>query len=226
MMEARYRRKIALRFNGLSGPPLRVSIVARVCIAAFVSIAALQAASDDKGTFQAKPAAAYAHRQTSEQVTLAAQPFVTDPDTKDAFGKLNPWRFGILPVLVVIQNDGPNALRVDRIKFAYMLPDKTRIDATPASDIKYLMGAQKPKAVPGPLGGVRMGKPAKNPLTEWEVEGRAFTAKMIPAGQSASGFVYFQAPANSEAATLYVSGLVNAVTNNDLYYFEVPLSGN
>lgn len=194
-----------MRFNRLRWP-----------LVLFVSIAA-------QGAFQVKPAAEYAHKQSSEKVTIAVEQFITDDQTKDAFGKLNPWRFGILPVLVVIQNDSPNAIRVDRIKFVYVLPDRTRVEATPASDIKYLLGAKQPKAVSGPLGGIHVGKGSKNPLTEWEVEGRAFSAKMIPPGQSASGFVYFQAPTNSDAASVYISGLMNATTNNELYYFEVPL---
>ena len=93
---------------------------------------------------------------------------------------------------------------MERIKFIYVLPDRTRIEATPAADIKYIMGAKQPKSIPGPMG-VHLGK-GKNPLAEWEVEGRAFAAKMIPPGQSASGFVYFQAPLNSDAASVYISG--------------------
>jgi hypothetical protein len=72
--------------------------------------------------------------------------------------------------------------------------------------------------------GVHLGG-SKNPLAEWEVEGRAFAAKMIPPGQAASGFVYFQAPLNSDAASVYISGLENAVTGKELFYFEIPLSG-
>ena len=185
-----------------------------------VSIAAGLGAAD---TFQAKPVDQYPHRQTSEKVTIAADQLVTDEQAKAAFGKLNPWRYGILPVLVVIQNDSPNALRVERIHFVYVLPDRTRIDATPAADVKYINGARQPKGIPGPMG-VHLGG-SKNPLAEWEVEGRAFAAKMIPPGQAASGFVYFQAPLNSDAATLYISGLENAVTGKELFYFEIPLSG-
>ncbi len=165
----------------------------------------------------------YPHRQTSEKVTIAADQFITDEQTREAFGKLNPWRYGILPVLVVIRNDSPDALRVERIKFVYVLPDRTRVEATPAADVKYIKGAKQPKSIPGPMG-VHLGK-GKNPLAEWEVEGRAFAAKMIPSGQSASGFVYFQAPLNSDAASVYISGLENAVTGKELYYFEIALSG-
>jgi len=189
----------------------------------FAAAVAAFAADNEKTTFQAKPVGEYPHRQTSEKVTIAAAPFVTDEQTKDAFGKVNPWRFGLLPVLVVIQNDGKDAIRVDRMKFVYQLPDNSKIDATPAADIKYLDGAQKPKAVPGPLGGIHVGK-SKNPLGEWEIEGRSFSAKVIPPGQSASGFVYFRTPVSSEAASIYISGLVNAASGNELYYFEIPIS--
>jgi hypothetical protein len=184
------------------------------------------AASPDKATFQAKPVTEYAHRQSSEKVTVAVEQFVTDEQSKDAFGKTNPWRSGILPVLVVVQNDSPNALRVDRLRFVYQLPDQNKVESTPAAELRFLRGAKQPSNNPVPvLGGIKLGKSNKNPLAAWEIEGRAFTAKMIPPGQSASGFVYFQTPTTSEAASMYISGLVNAATGNELYYFEIPLSG-
>ncbi|MES1258640.1 MAG: hypothetical protein ABUS51_09420, partial [Acidobacteriota bacterium] len=145
--------------------------------------AALHGASE-KTTFQAKPAAEYPHKQTSEKVTIAAEPFLTDEQTKDAFGKVNPWRLGILPVLVVIQNDGPSAVRVDRIRFVYVLPDRTRVEATPAAELKFLRGVKQPTTGPAMPKIPMVGKGSKNPLAEWEIEGRAFAAKMIPPGQS------------------------------------------
>ena len=49
---------------------------------------------------------------------------------------------------------------------------------------------------------------------------------MLPAGQSASGFVYFQVDQTSAAATVYISGLTDPVTGKELFYFEIPMSGN
>lgn len=183
-----------------------------------------EVAAADKEAFAAKPASTYPHRQTSEKLTIAAQPYQTDEDTHEAFGKLNPWRYGVLPVLIVIQNDTPDAVRVDHMKLLYTLPDRTETEATPPADVKYLDGSRQPKINPGPLGGLHSKIP-KNPLAEWEVEGRSFAAKMIPAGQSASGFVYFQTPQVSAAASIVISGLVDPVTGKDLYYFEIPMSG-
>ena len=189
--------------------------------ALLLALAVSALAADNKGSFQAKPAADYPHKQTSEKVTIAASVYLTDDQTKEAFGKLNPWRLGVLPVLVVIQNDGKDAIRIDRVKFVYTLPDNTHIEATPAADVKYVQGPKQPGTITSPIG-VIVKKP-KSPLAAWEIEGRAFSAKMIPAGQSASGFVYFQTPATSDAAVIDVSGLINAATNSELYYFEIPL---
>jgi hypothetical protein len=65
-------------------------------------------------------------------------------------------------------------------------------------------------------------KSKKNPLDAWEIEGRAFAAQMLPAGQSASGFFYFQTELQP-GATLYISGMRQASTGKELFYFETPL---
>lgn len=198
-----------------------------VSIAALASeflATAAPARAANRDDFKARQAADYPHHQISEKVTIAAEPYVTDEQAKDAFGKVNPWRYGVLPVLIVIQNDTGHALKLDRLKLIYVLPDRTRVAATPAQDVKFVLGAKKPRQISGPLGAV-IPKGGKNPLTEWEIEGRALGVKMIPAGEAANGFVYFETPEASDAASVYITGLVDAVTSHELYYFEIPLSG-
>jgi hypothetical protein len=205
-----------LRFNGLE----------RWLLLFLVSIAASAGADKDKAEFKVGPVLSYTHHQTSEKITIAAQAMQTDDETREAFGKVNPNRYGVLPVLIVIQNDGPDAVRVDGMKLVYNLPDGAHVEATPAQDVRFLRGVREPKGLPGPTGGIAIKRQPKNPLAEWEIEGRAFAAKMVPAGQSASGFAYFQIPQSSAAASVYISGLVNAVTGKELFYFEIPMSGN
>lgn len=205
-----------MRFNSLKGPLLLLVSIA----------AAATAASDEKTPFRTQPPADYPHHQTSESVTIAAQPFETDDEAREPFGKVNPFRLGILPVLLVVQNGGRDALRLENMKVIYELPDQTRVEATPAQDLKYLRGPRQPSVVPGPaVAGIKLGRTPKNPLAEWQIEGRAFAAKMIPPGETASGFVYFQVPQTSAAASVYISGLSNAVTGKELFYFEIPMSG-
>jgi hypothetical protein len=176
----------------------------------------------DKPGFQARPIDQYPNKQTADGVTMAAETFTTDDQAKTAFGKLNPWRYNILPVLVILRNDSPNAIRLEKLHFEYELPDHSKVDATPASDVKYSQGAKEPKVYPGPLG-VKVGK-SKSPLSAPEIEIRAFAAKMLPPGETASGFVYFETDVISAAASLYVTGLQNASTGKDLYFFEIPFS--
>jgi hypothetical protein len=188
----------------------------------FLSIAAALAADKEPPAFRAEPAASYPHHQTNDKVTIAVDPFVSGEKVQAAFGKLNPYSFGVLPVLVVIQNDGEKAIRLDSVHAVYTGPQGDKVDATPASEVKYLRGPRRPDVVPGPTGGVKVGKGKKNPLAAWEIEGRAFAAKMLPASQAASGFFYFQTGLQ-RGATLYLSGLADAKSGQELFYFEIPL---
>jgi hypothetical protein len=212
-----------LRFKGLS-----IAVAAAFVAALAIQTTFQPAFAADKETFQAKPADQYANKQTTDGVTIAAEAFTTDEQTKTAFGKLNPWRYNILPVLVVIRNNSPNSVRLEKLHFEYELPDHSKVDSTPASDVKYSKGPSRPKmgggGLPGPLGGPRIGG-SKNPLNAPEIEIRAFSAKILPPGDSASGFVYFETDVESQGASLYVTGLENAATGKQLYYFEIPLAG-
>lgn len=189
-----------------------------------MSIAVALGADKDHGEFKALPAADYPSHQTANGVTVAAAVYETDDQTQAAFAKVNPYKWGVLPVLVVIKNGGKTAIRADRIKVDYMWPDKSRVDATPANEVRYIHGAGTPRvgSSPMPAGIPRMGK-TKQPLAGWEIEGRAFAAKMIPPGETASGFFYFQTGHRS-GSTLFVSGLVDASTSEQLFFFELPLA--
>ena len=186
------------------------------------SITVALAADKDKPKLEINAAESYPHHMTSQGVTIAAIPYETEEQTKTAFGKVNPNAQGVLPILVVIENTSPNTIRLDRMKLEYTAQGGVRIENTPASDLKYLRGAREPKMTPGPtVGGVHVGR-NKNPLAEWEIEGRAFTAKMIPPNDKASGFFYFRTGSRG-GASLVLSGLRDTRTNEELFFFEIPL---
>ena len=192
-------------------------------LALLLSIAAVFAADKEAPPFKPAPAASFANRQTNAQVTIAVDPYVTDDKVKLAFGKVSPYQYGVLPVLVVIQNDSDKTIKLDRIKAEYVGPDRDRVEATPARDVRYLHPPNRPNMPdPSPAGRVKALKKKKNPLDEWEIEGRAFAAAMLPPGQSASGFFYFQADVR-HGSTIYLSGLTEAGTGKELFYFEIPL---
>ena len=114
---------------------------------------------------------------------------------------------------------------LDKLKLELVTPDRDHIEPTPASDVRYLGGASEP-------GPVVMGPPIpglpphsshkKNPLDAWEIEGRAFTARMLPPNESASGFFYFRAFYRS-GSIFFLQGVREASTGRQLFYFEIPL---
>jgi hypothetical protein len=183
-----------------------------------MSIAAAFAADKD-APFRPAPAGDYPHRQSSERVTIAADPYNAGDKIKAAFGKLDPYQHGVLPVLIVIENDSDQTLQLDRMDLWYVGPNHDKVEATPAADVKYVgSGPHRPSVVPPGI--VLKGK--KSPLDVWEIEGRAFTAKMIPPGQTASGFFYFQTGIQ-HGSTVYLSGLREAASGKELLFFEIPL---
>ncbi|MGH9659862.1 MAG: hypothetical protein ACRD96_15035, partial [Bryobacteraceae bacterium] len=129
--------------------------------------------ADKEAKFTPGPASSYPHKQTNEKVTIAAAPFEGDEETKAAFGKLNPNKHGILPVLLVIQNDTGQGLRLDQVRVEYVTRDRERIEATPAKDVPYVSGAGRPKYSTGPFpsGGARVGR-NKNPLADASIDVR------------------------------------------------------
>jgi hypothetical protein len=130
-----------------------------------VAVTAWCAAAADKDSpkFSAAPAASYAAHQTNARITVGVDPFVEDEKARPAFGKNSPYKYGVLPVLVVIQNDTEKALRVDHLKVDYNGPN-SRVEATPAADVKFLTGPRRPDVMSGPTGKPKVLK-RKNPLT-------------------------------------------------------------
>jgi hypothetical protein len=188
-----------------------------------LSIAAAFAGEKEKPVFKPGPAASYPTRQTISGVTVAAVALRSDAETEPAFGKVNPYKYGVLPVLVVIQNDSQQSIALDSLKVSFVLPDHDRVESTPAADLKYISGPKSPTMHPGPVPQIPVHvSKNKSPLGEWQIEGRAFAARMLAPKDSASGFFYFQATWQS-GSTLYLTGLREAGTGEELFYYEVPL---
>src|ERR1700674_262582 len=102
-------------------------------LALLMSIAAAFAA-DKEQPFKAPALSRLSHQQTSGQVTIGVDPYVSGDKLKPAFGKLVPYQYGVLPVLVVIRNDSGQAIRLNQMKAEYLGPNGDRADATPAKD--------------------------------------------------------------------------------------------
>src|SRR5579863_5460308 len=142
-----------------------------------LSIAVAAAADKDKTRFAPGRASSYAGNQTLDKITIAAVPFATEDQAHAAFDKVNPNKYGVLPVLVVMDNGTGKALRLE-LKAEFVTADKQHLDATPPEDVIYIDGVHKPPKIfnPNPVAVVFPKRDRKGPLNVWEIPGRAFTA--------------------------------------------------
>src|SRR5258708_39574058 len=114
----------------------------RVAVMVLLSIAAW-AGDKDKPVFKPGPASSYPGFQSLDKITLAAVPFITEEQAQPAFGKVNPYAHGILPVLVVLENGTGKALRLD-LQVEIVLPDREHLGAIPPGAVPRLNGGQRP----------------------------------------------------------------------------------
>jgi len=184
-----------------------------------LSIAAVSA--DDKTPFKPGSSKSYPNHQTLDKITIAAVPYISEEQARAAFGKVNPSKYGVEPVLVIFQNETGKTLRLD-LEAEFVDPGNRRIESTPASDVLYIGTEVKRPRIPGTSPIPLPSRNKKGPLNTPEIETRAFAAKMLPDGESASGFFYFQTP-HIPGSKLVLSGIKDAASGKDYFYFEVPL---
>ncbi len=199
----------------------RVALIGLLSIAVPACVAVAGDKDKDKTAFKPGLASSYPDAQSLEKITIAAVPYTTAEEAASAFGKADPYKYGILPVLVVIDNNTGKTLKLN-LQTEYIDPGNQHVEALPPSDVVFYGGSKKaswkvptPNPLPIPHG------PKRGPLNTWEIEGRAFAAKLIPPGESASGFVYFSVE-HKPGARLYLTGIKDAATGKDYFYFEVP----
>ncbi|SRR5579885_2620233 len=196
-----------------------------VAIIVLLSITAVLGADKNK-RFTPGPASSYPGHQTLDKITIAAVPYTSEQQSAPAFGKAYPYKYGILPVLVIIQNDTGKALRLD-LQAEFIDARNRHLDAMPPADVVLFDGARKDswRTGTGPSSPIPVPLPRKKkggPLHVPEIEGLAFSAHLLPPGESVHGFFYFET-ANEPGAKIYLTGIKDAATGRDYLYFEIPL---
>jgi hypothetical protein len=184
-----------------------------------ITLAALAVGASSDRDFRVGPASDYAH-QSGDKVTVGAKAYNTEDLTAEAFGKkADLLRYGVLPVLVVIENKRDKAIDLRDVEVSLVAADGRHASSVNPEDIPFLArhGHKSPPVQP-PIPLPKKG----NPLNTPEIVTRAFSARMLPPGDSASGFFYFEAK-SEPGDKLYLNGLRDARSGQDILYFEFPL---
>ncbi|MBI5083841.1 MAG: hypothetical protein HZB13_04500 [Acidobacteria bacterium] len=181
--------------------------------------AAVAAAWAQEG-FKHGAVASYPSHQNLGKLKIAAVKYESDEETRPAFGKLNPNEHGFLPVLLIFENTSDQTLLLDRMRVTYQYPG-AEVRATPPGDLAYSQSPKKPRTGPEYRAPFPLPK-KKNPMAAVELQTRAFGAKTLLKGETASGFFYFETR-HYRRAVIYITGIREAITGKELFYAEVPL---
>ena len=183
-----------------------------------LGLALLSAA--DKPPFRPGPAESYAH-QSAGKITVGAKAFDKPEMVEEVFGKkVDLLRYGVEPVLVVVENKGRNALDLKTIEVSLVASDGRHTGAVGPEELFHLRKSKPRTTINSPLPFPTPKK--KNPFNTPGLVTRSFTAKFVPPGDSASGFFYFEAKPEP-GDRLYLNGIRDARTGEDILYFEFPL---
>jgi len=210
--------------------PMKVlgkAIVLGVLTAAMIPL--VSAAAAEKARFEAQKADQYPAHQTSSNVTVAVDPYESGPKVKDAFGKLDPAKLGILPVLLVIQNDSESPLQLDRMRVQWITADRQRFDSVSAEDAQRTGPIRRPEVNPRPSPIPGIGRGSRRPKDKKDLNALEFVAPVVMPHSEAHGFFYF--PAGKDririaGSKIYITGIRDARSGQELLYFELPLDSD
>lgn len=161
----------------------------------------------------------------SEKVTAAIDVYNASP--KDSIFLTHYNQEGILPVLLVITNDGDQPITLQDMRAQLQIAGRAKLEALDTDDIfrrvAHIKGSSTPQRVgPITLGGTKNKKAQKQ---YQEILSARFAAEAVEPHTTRSGFLFFDISGISqprEGAHIYLTRIRDA-GGNDLMYFDIPL---
>ena len=174
---------------------------------------------------EAQPAKTYpAHDEhPTEAVTLALDPY--DMADKASIFSVRYNDVGMLPILVVVTNDGDQTVSLSDMKGQLVTANRTKIPPATEDDLYRRLAKAPGSLSPSPLPWPKKSKGGVSRDTMDEIQNAQFAARAVEPHATQSGFMFFDVSGISTplaGAHFYLTGVRDA-KGNDLMYFEVPL---
>ena len=164
----------------------------------------------------------------NEKVTAAIELYNTPP--KDNIFITPYGEEGILPVFLVISNDGDQPITVNSMQAQLVNSRRTKMDSLSADDVfrrvAHISASSTSPPVrvgPIPLSGNKNKKAQKQ---YQEILAANFAAEAVEPHTTKSGFLFFDVQGvrqPTDGAHIYLTGVRDA-GGNELMYFEIPVS--
>lgn len=173
----------------------------------------------------AQPAKTYlAHDEhPSEGVTVALDPY--DMADKAGIFSVHYSDVGLMPIFLVITNDGNQPVSLSGMKAELITADRTKIPPATEDDIYRRIARPPGNISQNPLPWPKKAKGSVSKDAMEEVQNAQFAARAVEPHSTQSGFMFFDVSGISAplaGANFYLTGVHDA-KGNELMYFEVPL---
>jgi hypothetical protein len=196
-------------------------------ISALLFVPSLSHAAKDFVMPTPQPAKTYpAHDVHPEEgLTVAVDPY--DTAEKAKIFTVNYSEYGILPIFVVVTNDGDQPIALSGMKAQFVAGDRTKLSPSSEDDIYRRLNhptASATNRYPLPFPTKKV-KGAVNQKTMSEIQSAQFGARAVEPHSSQAGFLFFDVAdiANPLAgAHFYLTGVRDS-KDAELMYFEVSL---
>lgn len=174
----------------------------------------------------AQPAKTYPARDEhrDEGVTLALDPY--DMGDKANIFSVRYNQIGMLPILLVVTNDGDQPVLLAGMKAELVTVDRAKLSPVTPDDIERRLSHPSTSANRYPLPfPTKKAKGGVSPETREEIENAQFGAKAVEPHSTQAGFLFFDVQGlltPLAGAHFYLTGVKDA-QGHELMYFEVPL---
>ncbi len=189
------------------------------------------AAKDEKGFVLPRSADARTYpahdASEKEKIAIAADPYDLPDKTQGVF-RIKYKDEDLLPVLLVITNDGGQPVALTEMQVELVTRKRVKIQPATEDDIyrrvaRQPMKGDQPSANPLPF--PRKVKTSVKKEEQQEIRNSRFAAKAVEPHATQAGFLFFDVQGIDEplaGAHLYVSGLRNS-QGQELIFFDIPL---
>jgi len=165
----------------------------------------------------------------NEKITIAIDVYDTSP--KDDVFSTHYVQQGILPVFLVITNDGDRPISVTKLHAQLVTANRSKLDSLGAEDVMRRVGhvnassTSPGRVTPFPIPGTGGNKNKKAQQQIEELNRAKFSAFAVEPHSTQSGFLFFDIEDilnPVKGAHIYLSGVRDA-SGTELMYFDIPV---
>ena len=161
-----------------------------------------------------------------EKVAVAAEPY--DTREKEAIFRVDYLGHGVMPVRLVITNNGDRPISLRDARILFQTPGGDRIQAAEPEDVERLMTQKERQGgkipMPGPIPNIHLKPKASNKEIEADFSEFEYEALVVEPHSTRAGFLFYddsQLNNPLRGSKLHIHMLRDA-DGNELFYFEIP----